>query len=126
MMKTAALVLASLLSVPAFAAPACTVADLPNIKGKSYHLARGLLIEAGFIPQLKPTDSNLAPYVDDPRRLFGYGEVSDCSGTGSGGCVYNWRGPSGQPFNVYAVNATGKIAARKNPISCGLNDPYKP
>lgn len=116
----------ALMSSVAVAAPPCSVPGLPSINNVSYHQARSRLIEAGFIPAITPTDANLSAIVDEPRRLFGYGEVSDCSGTGYGGCVYNWRSPKGQAFNIYAREAYGQIRAAKNPIKCGLNDPYNP
>lgn len=94
----------------ALAAPVCQIPGLPNIKGKSYHVARGLLIEAGFRPVLSyKTDTDAPPFIYEPRTLFGYAEVSACALTGYGGCTYRWMTKTQSPFTVYARESAGEV-----------------
>ena len=80
----------------------------PNIIGMDYHLARAKLIHAGFLPDLTPLDRDkYGPMQDEPRRL-GYAEVTDCSGTGYGGCWYSWTRKT-ESLSVYAREAFGEV-----------------
>ena len=105
-MKTALFAAAIFAAAPVFSAP-CNVQGLPKISGLSYHLARGKLIEAGFFPVLTATNPDLAPWVDEPRKIYGYAEVSDCSGTGYGGCWYKLKNNKMQII-VYSRAVTGE------------------
>lgn len=72
----------ALVSAPAFSAPACSIPGLPNITGKSYHLARGMLIQAGFYPlpseESRIPREDIGPGLDDAKRL-GYFEAGTSS-----------------------------------------------
>lgn len=99
----------ALVSFPALSAPPCSIPGLPKITGKSYHLARGLLIEAGFRPILRKPDPDNGIELDAPHAL-GYFEASACSGSGLAYCFYDWHTPdASRVFGVSSVEETGAV-----------------
>lgn len=97
----------ALVSSPALSAPPCAFPDLPRIAGKSYHLARGLLIESGARPVLYPPDTATA--ADATMRgplALGYLETEACAGSGAGACRFAWE-TNGTPF--FIVSEAGKV-----------------
>lgn len=96
-------------SAHALSAP-CMVPGLPNFKGKSYHVLRGMLIEAGF----RPVAYNMPKEVTSVRDywLLGYLEVRDI---GNQVVLYGWRSPKGQDLTLFETHR-GKIGIEQ----CGL------
>lgn len=99
-MRFFALALA-LISSAAVAAPQCQIPGLPKITGQSYHLARGQLIAAGFLPRRSadfdaPRDA-VGPFMDDARAL-GYIEAGQPS-QGSAARSFS--------FSAFTVHAIG-------------------
>ena len=90
----------ALMSSAALAAPPCTVPGLPNIKGKSYHLARGMMIEAGFKPVMRTQTDDITT-----REIvsLGYNEVEGCTGSGVAACRFGWTSDK-KPFAVITNN----------------------
>ena len=96
-------------STPAFSAP-CSIPGLPDIKGKSYHVARGMLIDAGFRPVAYMMPKGFTP-VEDYWKL-GYIEVRD---VGNQVTLYGWRSPKNKDFTMFETHL-GKIGIEQ----CGL------
>ena len=76
-------------------------ANIPALYGLSYHEARAILLEEGWIPS-----SHRHTYYQEEIRLqngnskrfwdLGYWEVVTCSGTGEGFCRFEFSDPSGR------------------------------
>ncbi|TVQ23324.1 MAG: hypothetical protein EA367_02530 [Leptolyngbya sp. DLM2.Bin15] len=80
-------------------------AEIPTVFGLSYHEARELLIEAGWIPLLQsPSYRQQEPSLRSGHgQTFweqGYREVTSCSGTGEGFCRFEFTDPSGRKLIV--------------------------
>lgn len=93
----------ALVAAPALSAPPCTVSGLPSITGKSYHVARGLLIASGALPtmQTQPDDITTRLSVS-----LGYSEIEGCSGSGVSACRFAWS-TNGKPFSI--ITEGGKV-----------------
>jgi hypothetical protein len=106
----------ALVSAPAISAPPpdCYVPGLPKIKGKSYHTARAMLIEAGFRPIMRKADPDMGIEMDAPHA-FGYYEASACSGTGYAYCFYDWHTPKAK--STFGISAIAEFGPVKH-ISC--------
>lgn len=86
----------ALVATPALSAPSCSIPGLPKISGKSYHLARGMLIDAGFRPVMQTT---LDDVTTRPLVALGYGETEGCAGSGAAACRFAWL-TTGRQFAV--------------------------
>lgn len=73
---------------------------IPDVRvGLSYHKARKILMEEGWIPltqrSLYPGEENSLTYGNG--KIFwdlGYWEIVSCTGTGEGFCRFEWADPS--------------------------------
>lgn len=99
----------ALVSAPALSAP-CSIPGLPDIKGKSYHVVRGVLIDAGFSPVAYKMPDGFTRGND--YHALGYLEVRDI---GNQVTLYGWRSPKGKDFTVFETHL-GKVGIDQ----CGL------
>lgn len=106
----------TLMSSVAVAAPPCAVPGLPKISGKSYHIARGMMIEAGFMPVMTPENPDISDIVNQPKRAYGYGEIVDCAGTGYAACMFEWKSSKAHFF----IRTHGELDRVVNSVSCSL------
>lgn len=98
-----------ILNSPAVSAQQATPpepAKLPNVKGKSYHEARKILLARGWKPFRTINGKDAA---NDPRVLSGNGplfwskgyfELENCSGTGLAYCSFLFRNAQGRRLRV--------------------------
>jgi hypothetical protein len=90
--------------------------NIPAISGLSYHKARKILVEEGWIPltqrHLYPQQEGILQYGSG--KVFwdlGYWEVVDCTGTAEGFCRFEFSDPSGRKLVV---------------VTAGMEDPSIP
>lgn len=104
------LLVLALVSSPAISAPPCTVSGIPALTGHSYHVARGMLIDAGFMPQhYNPACTGYAPQSDE-ATTYGYFEAPSVAANDG----YTWTSPAGQLFLLtpfHPILKPGKTAA---------------
>lgn len=100
----------ALVAAPALSAPPCAISGLPNFSSKSYHVARGLLIDAGFKPLLRKQNPDMSPATE--FHALGYFEVCDI---GNQATLYAWQSPSGKAFTLTTTHLG------KTTIACGLD-----
>lgn len=115
------LVTLALVSSAAVAAPQCQIPGLPKITGKSYHVARGMLIDAGMTPASVAANFGASDRVKNARISLGYIELFDCASSGTSPCVFRWSDTRGQPFTAYAngCEAIASRACRFDGVECG-------
>lgn len=124
-MKILAAALIFSVSAVAFASNPCPIL-VPKIVEQSYNLARGMLIDAGYLPAMPLfAQGDQSIIRSEYRDIYGYAESIDCAGTGAAPCVFGFTDGQGRALlRVFTAGESPHAVVTGH--RCDLNPKKRP